>query len=759
MEIKLTLDGSGVLAAARASDPKAGSGSVVLPLDKLRDFGEKLARAAARQGAIDKALRQEAWALHDALFRGKVRDVYVHMRALLGGVGARGLLVRLVFPDPAQRDLQAIPWEALCERDTEKYLGTSADIVVVRDLSEAGEDVWGPAPSPIRPLLVSSLGDPELLLAALEERRRDGALERLEPLVGDRATPLRFSEALRQYRSRRPNLLHLVGHGSRNEQRSPVLLLGDGAGGHQGIPFASLASDLRATFDDLRLILLDSCSGADPGPFCGAVEPLLTMSGARAVVAYLWPVDPKSARICSEELYQLLCGAGDTRGDIAASLNGARRQLAKTSDGGHPAEAFSPVLYLLGTSSALFKMPETEAAPRVLRSESAVPPLCAFTKELRERLLAIVKDIAWPRDVLLCAYRESAPAEWRFLFEDASDGNLAGKMILKLEDAFITSTGAHPLLDFVAVLIALAAAPAASWTHPEQVSSLVDWAALAKDHLGLSELQRDALRRRAHEVERGFAKQETYIDVALETVDQDRYRVHAFRVAVRGGRAESEPIEFGEDREYGFDELEALVAQQMTKLAKVKPVVELVVPVELLARCRADQWRIHHGISPRRTSLGAAYRVVLRSWERCYENEEFWEAWQQRWRRFLAPPDQARACVCVDKVAELPSSSDHGAVKLRLPPDSDELAMLLEDGTPVAVWPREGAAEALDECLSMLPSGAQAPDWRELVRQHRRSATEKHLDECLVLLWDDFDRRPPNPGERSSGPVRRTGAA
>lgn len=775
MEIKLERRDTQVLATVRASNPEAMSGTqpgpVILAgvtIDRLERFRTSLADLAARGAVVDEAVRDEAWALHEALFAGAVQSVYIYMRGLLCGVGSKVLLLRLVLQD---RRLQAIPWEALCPRGGDGFLGTSDAIVVARDGSEAGAETWRPPPGPVRPLLIVPVGDPETLLAALGDREETGEVEPLDPIVGDTATPLRLGEALRQSQQRRPNLVHFVGHGGPGDHGSPALWLADGHGGQQGIPAASLAGDLRTNFDDLRFVVLDACRGADPGRLYSAGETLLGTSGARAVVAYLWPVDAEAARICSRELYRwLLTDTGSTRGDVGASLNGARRVLARSGSAdsvGYAAESFSPVLYLRGTSSVLFDLPAVTAGPGVSRARptGAGPELRSFTRALRDDLLAAAATVPWPRDVLLYAFRESAPADRRFGFDDAADGDLAGKMILELDDAFCASADVPALLAFVATLGALATAPAAAWARAAQVTRLKDWVDRAAGELGLSAATRDALRARAHVAAQGFGKQEIYLVIALEaTVDEDRYRPYAYRMVARKGQtgassADTEVLDIPEDRAYRLDELEGLIEQLIAKLARTSPIVELVAPIELLIGCKADQWLIQQGVLRRKIPLGASYRVALRSWERCYDHEELWDRWNARWRRFLAPTDPTRACACIDDASHLPSGDDLACAKLRLPPDIDGAAALLDAGIPVAVWPRRPRAVALDACLSRLSPGAQEPDWRELIRRHRemsRAEDEAHSGRCLVLLWDDYDRRPPNPGERSPGTERRT---
>ena len=102
--------------------------------------------------------------------------------------------------------------------------------------------------------------------------------------------------------------------------------------------------------ESLRLVVLEACSGAKPGVFASAAE-TLARSGAEAVLAHLWPVRAEFARDCAVELYRALTLARDGAGDVAAATAAMRRALAERG-----AEAFSPVLYLRGTSARVFDL-------------------------------------------------------------------------------------------------------------------------------------------------------------------------------------------------------------------------------------------------------------------------------------------------------------------------------------------------------------------------------------------------------------------
>jgi AAA-like domain/CHAT domain len=334
-------------------------------LEALSAMTRKVAWAAANGLPLDDATLTLARALHEDLFRGELRDVMARLRE---AAGDGRVLVRLFTGD---RTLQAVPWEALCEPGTtEGFLGTDPRLCVAR--GAASSEPWQPREiaGKVRVLALapgSAEGGLRALTAALEPSIEAGAVEWLEPIAGEAVTPRSLFRHLRSGAS--PHILHFLGHGGLDAQGRPVLRLADEDEEETWLTAESLARELGASFKgDLRLIVLEACQGASPGALGPAAE-ILTRAGADAVVAFLWPVKAAVARTCSTELYRTLTGAGQRRGDIGAALAAARRTLLADS-----AEAFSPVLYLRGSSAVLFSFREARS-PVPPAPQKSLPPV------------------------------------------------------------------------------------------------------------------------------------------------------------------------------------------------------------------------------------------------------------------------------------------------------------------------------------------------------------------------------------------------
>ena len=332
-------------------------------------FTQQVREAATRHESLGSVL-ENAQTLYQSLFREGIRDVLVGLGAAEEGVP---LLVRLMLEGDSS--LQAFPWEALCAPETTVgFLGNSADVFVARGVSSS--EPWQPREvcDAVRVLAIAPSAESDLsgLRSALERHIDAGEVEWLEPLQGSRASFSEISDRLRRGRS--PHIIHFLGHGDVDARGVPRLRMADADGEEKWIEVELLAQQLKEGFRrSLRLIVLEACEGAMPGALASAAE-LLVRSGADAVVAHLWPVKTDIARACSRAFYRALLGAASRMGNVAFSLNEARRKVLE--DFHNSAEAFSPVLYLRGQDSILFdfRFQQLDPPTRIAERKDDKPP-------------------------------------------------------------------------------------------------------------------------------------------------------------------------------------------------------------------------------------------------------------------------------------------------------------------------------------------------------------------------------------------------
>jgi hypothetical protein len=344
IEIEIERENQVIKASGRGS-----RGERVAPFDlspvnlgRLTGLASAVRRSVSASQPLPEHAVTSAHELYEALFRDRLRDLLVSLGEAARAQG-RKVLLRLMIRDP---ELQRFPWEVMCRPGTARdFIGCLAEIQVARGVNSHEPHEPREVRRSVRILAISPLGEQEKLAslkAALHEPIAEGALQWLDPIVGEQTIGARLFELLR--RADAPHIIHWIGHGGADAQQNPCLYLAEDRDGEAQIILAeSLAQELRTSLGaELRLVVLEACSGARPGAFASAAE-ILARSGADAVLAHLWPVKAEVARDLSADFYRNLTGTRDGMGDVAASLHATRRTFMERS-----AEVFSPVLYLRG---------------------------------------------------------------------------------------------------------------------------------------------------------------------------------------------------------------------------------------------------------------------------------------------------------------------------------------------------------------------------------------------------------------------------
>ncbi|KYF63115.1 hypothetical protein BE04_05780 [Sorangium cellulosum] len=400
LEVELDAGDQGLRVSARSSRDERAPERELLPeggLDALQAFASKVGRAVRGGKPLDPAALSDAQRLYGELIDGDLRDVLVRLGE---AAKERRLLVRLFARD---RALQGIPWEALCRPGTsEGFWGTDPRLLLARGVGST--EPWE-STEPCEPrevdgavrVLAIAPGAHEQALAALSgalgEAIGSGEVEWLDPIAGPDVSPRVLFDRLR--RSKKPHIVHFLGHGGVDVSDRPVLRMADDEEGEEvWLTAEALGRELRASSSgDLRLVVLEACEGAKAGAFGSAAE-VLGKAGADAVVAHLWPVKADVARVCSTEIYRALTGADRTSGDIGAAVAAARRTLLATS-----AEAFSPVLYLRGSDSVIFNFRRRRVSkPSASRGSKRLAP--ALQGLLEGAFTTVIGDVDEDRSVL-----------------------------------------------------------------------------------------------------------------------------------------------------------------------------------------------------------------------------------------------------------------------------------------------------------------------------------------------------------------------
>lgn len=294
-------------------------------------FADGVRKAAAQSRALGD-LVATAHALHRALLQKDAAELTTRLRE---AAGDEPVLLRLSIDDGA---LQVVPWEALCEPGTAMgFLGNATHLLPVRDVNMPPE--WRPrhVVGALKVLAIAPSGGASLasIELSLKDRIEAGEVEWLDPVIGETASPAGLSD---QVRRAAPHVIHFLGHGGVSSDGLPAIRLADSEDGDaQWLTVELFSQDLQKLSPKPRLVVLEACEGAKPGAFASAAE-IIARGGVDAVIAHLWPVKAEVAQRCSERFYRELAGQDRGAGDVARSLNEARRSLLKAFQGS--AEAF-----------------------------------------------------------------------------------------------------------------------------------------------------------------------------------------------------------------------------------------------------------------------------------------------------------------------------------------------------------------------------------------------------------------------------------
>lgn len=194
---------------------------------------------------------------------------------------------------------------------------------------------------------------------------------------------------------------------------------------------------------------------------------------------------------------------------------------------------------------------------------------------------------------------------------------------------------------------------------------------------------------------------------------------------------------------------------QATKLA-----VEFCLPLALLSSA-LEEW-------PKRkdtmgsVALGVDHPVAVRSIDglKSISRRPYW---QQKWESFKASrhvhPHPIAGAICRGHEYQPGSIYNHyhqSAVHCLALTDTPPiqlnrrtpLAELLEAGIPIAIWPRQAALnppaeESVHQALHTLLHSGALDSLPVRVQRARRDAGEEDISRHLTLLWDDYDRIPP----------------
>lgn len=396
--------------------------------------------------------------------------------------------------------------------------------------------------------------------------------------------------------------------------------------------------------------------------------------------------------------------------------------------------------------------------------------------DLVDGLRRILQRMAPEPAVVGRAFNRWKPVAWP-AFPLGGDGiSLALAGVEKLASAMRQGNGHHPLLELVRDIAA--AAPDA------ERSQLTTWIGHAAAALGANAADRAALKAGGFSIPEGATSDESYVLVRFEEEGTETWRVQAWLFS--GGEPQKL---FPDERSAGRGDLPAVIYELLDQLAALElapeqTAVAFMVPRALLIEA-IDQLAPMAEFTPS-PPIGVSHAVTVRPLERLKHPTNLrrlgttWKELKKRASSAFRLDDALPSAVPQGAVWLTPADAGPALIErlqknnvvcavLAAPPAasaaqpaSDLFSCVLQAAVPAVFWLREPAAADLvtarTRIAALLEEQTKALPHR--VWQLRQSARDlgqpAHPGQCLVLLWDDADRLPPDRNPMNRAGIPRT---
>jgi hypothetical protein len=382
-----------------------------------------------------------------------------------------------------------------------------------------------------------------------------------------------------------------------------------------------------------------------------------------------------------------------------------------------------------------------------------LPP---FRTEQLSRLEELALGLATPLDRLIELARACAPGDGSLHTED-EDEDLESALRRVIDGLSVamrqSANGIHPLHAFALRLAREASGPA-------QAGALRAW---------IEETGGTPERAGALPAARRVAK--AYLFVKCDSGDRDdvgpadevELTAWLWRIGPDARPIGDVPDRVLEPLRCRLDEVPAVLGK--LRKSRLSPLARSVGPgnltIEFCLRhnlfcAEVERWRLQLG-KDSELVLGETYPVVVRSFDRIYDPDlvDTWEFWKSKWERLQRDAEAGEAAIewiChhrgfADPDAARRLQRSHVlCIALALSVDPKLLMKSIEAGTPAAVWVRRaGDAADLRAKLAGLLSDRLGDLPARIYEERQKMHEARHpLTDHLAVLWDDFDRIPPD---------------
>ncbi|MEA2558906.1 MAG: hypothetical protein QOH06_410 [Acidobacteriota bacterium] len=334
--------------------------------------------------------------LFRAVFQGQVRTLFDKSRGQLEMSPDLRLRLKIKI-DPGEEDAGALadlPWELLCDAETEDFFALSRQVSLVRYLDVPRPSQPIPFTPPLRILAVGAnprgVAPLDLEVEAERLERLNGGTSGIEVRVLLHATAGKVREALSRDAC---NILHFMGHGTFDPATGQGMLAFEKADGSLDLVSGKAFADKLKDVPSLGVVVLNACDTArarhqgGANPFRG-VATALVLGGVPAVVAMRLPISDDAAIGFSTAFYGHLA-----RGEsIDEALTEGRQAIHSGDPDGF--EWATPVLFLRAPKGNVFAAKPAERQVVVEAPAPEPPPMPAPIVPRRGSAFKIAAGVA-----------------------------------------------------------------------------------------------------------------------------------------------------------------------------------------------------------------------------------------------------------------------------------------------------------------------------------------------------------------------------
>lgn len=257
-----------------------------------------------------------------------------------------------------------------------------------------------------------------------------------------------------------------------------------------------------------------------------------------------------------------------------------------------------------------------------------------------------------------------------------------------------------------------------------------------------------------------FVKCDTEYRKSVSETDEIQVEMWLWRLDDQGVAIDEIPDRVCPRRTMPLGELPKLISELhrgplSARLAEAQDRIVVAFCLSQAALAHAvERWKIVVGETVR--EIGQTYPVVIRSFERLYHRPGTWGRWNRQWQQIVNRRPKGPGIrwfggeISVQEFTDQVHAQDMTCAALTHPSAEELVARTIDAGIPAVIWSRSSSSCSSDEMntfLRKLLSGRLVglPDRLYNARRRGKPAPV----ESVALLWDPYDRLPPDADEGS----------